>query len=575
MKKLITLMCAMACLTAGTWAQSISVTDAVGQSPATFIQNNLLGGGVYVFNAKFNNTQNNIGTANIGTFQSNGFIGLSMTGGVIMTTGNIDVAPGPNSASGKSHPVDGYYSDPEMAPVATGTINGCSTLDFDFVTLSGAIQMNFCFASEEYPEYVCSNYNDVFAFYVTGPDPETGEEVTRNIAIIPNTVSDDNPNGIAVAINSVNIGTPGMSGGSGEGCYYDYSGFYVDNTDDTTGGIEYDGYTSKLAASAQLLPCQVYHMHISICNVGDNAFDSGVFLEGNSFSAPTMAIGLSRPGVTPVHGSCPTAIPLSLSETQFDEGTVHFSFGGTAVLNTDFELLDENGNAIGDNGLVIDNDVHSFVIRGLQGADLSQTKTIDLYLATSLCPDFPQIVTYDTMHFSLDKGGDVRVKDTTITCTQACFEVGTELVYGENVTYRWEPTTGLDDPFSLVTTAMIFENAEYMLIATGGSGCNSDTAMVHVVITNENPDIPVGIDEIDGGSMSIYPNPANEVFHISANDVQRVEVFTREGRKVYEQSYDNFSGTLDIPTEGMEAGVYGIRISTANGMNGAKIVVNK
>ena len=584
----------MACLSVGAWAQNITVQDAIGQAPAAFIQNNLLGGGVYVFNAKFDNTSGNISTANIGTFQANGFMGLSMTGGVIMTTGNIDVAPGPNNSGSTTNAINGYYSDPEMAAVSTNSINGCSTLDFDFVTLSGSIQMNYCFASEEYPEYVCANVNDVFAFFVTGPDPETGEEVTRNIAMIPNSVSDSTPNGIAVAINSVNLGLWGSSGGDNDnGCYYDNAGFYVSNCDIDTNndpnygnggligystgeeGIQYDGYTSKLAASAQLVPCEVYHMHISICNVGDNAWDSGVFLEGNSFSAPTMAIGLSRPGITPIHGSCPTEIPLTLGETQFDQGTVRFSFGGTAVLGTDFEFVDENGVAIDSNGMVIDNDVHSFVLRGIQGADLSQEKTIDLYLATSLCEAFPQLVSYDTMHFTLDHGGDVMLKDTTITCTHACFEVGTELVYGENVTYRWEPTTGLDDPFSLTTTAMIFESRDYMLIATGGSGCNSDTAMVHVVITSGNPDIPVSIDEVDGGSFSVYPNPANEVIHINAADVQRVEVFTREGRKVYEKDYNSFTGTLDIPTEGMDTGVYGIRVSTSNGMNGAKIVVNK
>lgn len=579
MKKLITFMCAMAFLSAGAIAQNITVSSAVGQSPATFIQNNLLGGGVYVFNAKFSNSTGNISTPNIGTFQANGFDGLSMASGIIMTTGNIDVAPGPNNATSSSNPLNGFYSDPEIAAVATNTVNGCATLDFDFVTLASSVQFNYTFASEEYPEFVCSNFNDVFVFFVTGPDPETGEEVTRNIAIIPNTVTDSTPNGIAVAVNSVNQGTTTNSGGTG--CYFDYSGYYSMNCADSNGtpsyedGIQYDGYTTKLTAETAVLPCQVYHMHISVCNIGDNSYDSGVFLEGNSFSAPTMAIGLSRPGVTPVHGSCPTEIPLTLAETQFDEGVVHFGFGGSAVLGVDYEIVDENGVAIGADGLVINNEEHSFVLRGIQGADLSQEKTIELYLATSLCTFFPQLVTYDTMRFSLDHGGDVMVKDTTITCTQACFEVGTELVYGTNVTYQWVPATGLDDPYSLVTTAMIFESTDYMLIATGGSGCNSDTAYVHVVITNGNPDIPVSIDEVDGGSISVYPNPAHEVIYIKASDVQRVEVFTREGRKVYEQSYNNYSGTLNIPTEGMAAGVYGVRVSTAGGANGAKIVINK
>ncbi len=572
MRKSVTTFCALLLLTLGASAQNITVQNALGQAPATFLQNNLLGGGVYVFNAKFSNMSGNITTENIGTFQSNGYLNLSMSGGIIMTTGNIDVAPGPNNSTYLSNAINGFYSDTELQPIATNTINGCSTLDFDFVTLSGSISLNYCFGSEEYPEFVCSSYNDVFAFYVTGPDPETGEEVTRNIAIIPGTIDADHPDGIPVAINTVNPGVPGSSGG-GDGCIYDYSGNYVENIDPT--GVQYDGFTSKMAATADLMPCAVYHMHISVCNVGDNAYDSGVFLESGSFSAPTMAIGLSRPGVTPVHGSCPTEIPLTLAQTQFDEGTVHFSFGGTAVLGTDFEFVDENGVAIDTNGLVIDRDVHSFILKGLQGADLSQEKTIDVYLATSLCANFPQLVSYDTMHFTLDHGGDVRVKDTTITCTYACFEVGTDLEYGENVSYRWEPTTGLDDPYSLHTTASIFESTNYMLIATGGSGCNSDTAYVSVVIANDNPDIPVGIDEADQNALAVYPNPANDVIHIDAAEVQRVEVFSREGRKVYEQNYNNFSGTLDIPTDGMDAGIYGIRLSTAQGMTGAKIVVNK
>lgn len=574
MRKLVTTLCAMACLAVGLQAQNITVTSAVGQTPAAFIQNNLLGGGVYIFNAKFSNSASAISTDNIGTFQANGFMGLMMMDGVLMTTGNISVAPGPNNMSGSSNAIAGYYSDPEMENVATSTINGCSTLDFDFVTLSNSVSFNYCFASEEYPEYVCSNFNDVFAFFVTGPDPETGEEVTRNIAIIPGTVSDATPNGIAVAINSVNIGTAGTYGGTGQGCYYDYSSYYVENPTDST-GIQYDGYTSKLSATAAIVPCEVYHMHISVCNVGDNAYDSGVFLEGNSFTANTAAIGLSRPGITPLHGSCPTNIPLSLATTDYSQGTVQFSFGGTAVEGVDFELTDEYGVPFDSLGMSIDNDTHSFVIHGLPNADLTTAKTIDVYLATSLCAAFPSLVAYDTMHFTLDRGGDVRVKDSTISCAQVCFEVGTELIYGTNVSYRWEPTTGLDDPYSLTTSAMIFESRDYQLIATGGSGCNSDTADVHVVITGNGPDIPVGIDEGALDGVSVWPNPANDVIHIAAEGLQHIEVYTVEGRKVWEQTYNGLTGTVDLPTEGLAAGVYAIRVSTANGVSGNKIVVNK
>ena len=574
MKKIVTIFMVLAFPYMKVSAQNITVASATGQMPATFIQNNLLGGGVYVFNAKYANSLGIIASPGIGTFQSNGYSGLSMQSGIVMTTGDIDIAVGPNSTGSQSTMYNYNYSDPEMESVATDEINGCSTLDFDFVCLSDMVSFQYCFASEEYPEWVCSDYNDVFAFFLTGPDPITGEEVTRNIAIIPGTDTVVPPDGIAVAINSVNPGSPGTNGGNGIGCYYDYVGYYVDNPDNSY-GVQYDGMTSKMRASAQIVPCQVYHMHISVCNVGDNSYDSGVFLEGGSFTAPTAAIGLSRPGVTPIHGSCPYDVPLTLNGTGFDQGTVHFSFGGTAEEGVDFLLTDANGTAFGSEGMLIDNSVRHFVLRGLPNADLSQEKTIEVYLATQLCPAFPDLLTYDTMRFTLDHGGDVRVKDTIITCTNACFEVGTELVYGTDVSYRWMPTTGLDDPYSLTTTAMIFEDADYQLVATSGNGCNSDTADVHVVITSGTPDIPVGIGKEEGEGISVWPNPAGEVIHASAMGVQRVEVFTVEGRKVYEQEYNSHNGIIDISTDGFAVGVYGIRISAADGMEWFKIVVNR
>lgn len=590
MRKLITTLFAMLCLAPIANSQNITVAPATGMSPATFLNTYLMGGGVYIFNAKYNNSQSPITKENVGTFNANGFGGLYMANGVIMTTGNIDVAPGPNTQYGADNPIDGFYSDPEMAPIATGSINSCATFDFDFVTLSSNVSFNYTFASEEYPEYVCSQYNDVFAFFLTGPDPVTGEEVTRNIAIIPGTDTVYPPYGVAVAINSVNAGLHGSSGGdNGTGCYYDYSNYYVNNCNlDTNSynggligspnyedGIEYDGYTMKLSASAPILPCQVYHMHISVCNVGDNSYDSGVFLEGGSFNADVTAIGLGRTWVDTVKGSCPKEIPLSLGTTPFDEGHVSFNFGGTAVPGVDFDFVDEHGNNLLDTSLYIDNNVHSFIFRGRNGVDLSQDKTIEVYLNTSLCNDFPQLVTRDTMRFVFTRGGDVKLLDSTIRCNHVCFEVGTELVYGEYVSYRWEPTTGIDDPFSLTSSALIFESRDYNLIATGGTGCNSDTALVRVIIDNSNPDIPVGIEENELQSAKVYPNPAGEMIYIDAVQLQRIEVYSVEGRKVYDQAYQGVSGTVTVPTEGLANGVYGIRVSTANGTTGAKIVVNK
>src|SRR5690606_26124376 len=63
-------------------------------------------------------------------------------------------------------------------------------IEFDFIPSSENIAFGFVFGSEEYPEYVNSVFNDVFAFIVTNTStnekfniahlPATGEPVTVN-----------------------------------------------------------------------------------------------------------------------------------------------------------------------------------------------------------------------------------------------------------------------------------------------------------------------------------------------------------------------------------------------------------
>ena len=78
----------MFCVSIST-AQNITVSSAQGQDINTFVQANLVGNGVQVFNVKFNNNTGNIATPQIGTFNANGYTLLRMTEGVLMTTGNI------------------------------------------------------------------------------------------------------------------------------------------------------------------------------------------------------------------------------------------------------------------------------------------------------------------------------------------------------------------------------------------------------------------------------------------------------------------------------------------------------
>ncbi len=216
-------------------------------------------------------------TGAVGSFSSGSSIGIDE--GIVLSTGYLSSIPGANSSNNTSDnlPAAGD-SDLNVIVASTGeTTTDASVLEFDFVPTTDEISFNYVFASEEYPEYVCSDYNDVFAFFISGPG-FTGQE---NIALVPGTST-------AVAINSVNNGTVGSQGTSSGCTSLSNSAYYVNNIPGNS--LEFDGFTTVLTASTTVVPCQNYHIKLAIADVGDSQYDSAVFLEANSFAAGEGAL---------------------------------------------------------------------------------------------------------------------------------------------------------------------------------------------------------------------------------------------------------------------------------------------
>mgnify|MGYP002857474255 CR=1 FL=1 len=587
MKKATIIMSAMVCLGA-LQAQTITVQDAVGQMPETFVRSHLVGGaGVYVYNVKHNNSPSAISSPTIGTFDANGYDSLHMGGGVILCSANVDCAPGFGDDTIRSTAgLNAYYVDPEVHNVLgmNTSAGSCSTLDFDFACTGDTFSFSFVFASDRYPDWTCSFWNDLFVAFVTGPNPGTHAIETHNVACIPGTTDATFPDGIAVSVNTVNQGSQGNGptyfSEFGEGCRFDFSDYYRE--DASLRGILYRGYTVKFSVGQRVIPFQTYHMHLSLAGSSSGLGDCcAVFIEGNSLQSPMVDLGYGRllADTLPVPGRCGVEVPISLAQTAaFDYGTVHFAFGGDAVYGVDYEVVDDHGRDLAANAFYVDNIDRYFTVRAMQGAVLDTPKYVEVYVLTQLNAAFP-LATYDTLRFRLEQGTGVALADTTIVCSQACFEVGAELVAGEEpVTYRWEPTTGLVDPYSRVTAAAIFESCEYHLIATGGTGCNSDTATVQIVIMGNTPEPPVGIGDTGTGlgtAVRVWPNPTQDVIHVEAEGLSNVEVYSLDGRLVAGYKVSADSGRLDIPTEGLASGTYGLRVSANNGITGSKIVVNK
>ena len=99
----------------------------------------------------------------------------------------------------------------------------------------------------------------------------------ENIALIPGT-------SIPVSINTVNGGNPLGTDASHPEFFNNND---LDPANDSVLGVhnlEYDGFTATFTAQALNLAPGTHHIKLAIADVSDRFLDSGVFIQGNSFS---------------------------------------------------------------------------------------------------------------------------------------------------------------------------------------------------------------------------------------------------------------------------------------------------
>lgn len=242
------------------------LTVSSAPTPTQLVSNILLGPGVAASNITYSG-----GATARGSFNCIGACNLGLANGILLTSGAVSNAVGPNNATGAGSPT-GAGSDPDLNPLNPGGTapQDLAKLEFDFTVATDSVRFRYVWASEEYHDYVATACNDVFGFFINGP----GIVGKRNIALIPGTTT-------PITINNVNNGyAPAMTSPTGPctNCTY-----FVDNTGGTT--IQYDGMTTVLTAATQVCPCETYHIKLAVQDFCDGAFDSGVFLEGNSFQS--------------------------------------------------------------------------------------------------------------------------------------------------------------------------------------------------------------------------------------------------------------------------------------------------
>jgi hypothetical protein len=293
----------------------------MGVTPQQLVQNYLVGAGVTVSNVTYNGTSGNITSDQIGTFATAGVAAtqLGLPGGILMTSGKANIAIGPNGSGSAGSQVAGP-GDPDLTTLCGSTTFDRAVIEFDFIPQNDTIRFRYVFGSEEFFEY-CNQFNDAFGFFLSGPGiTGTFSNNSVNIARMPGSLNS------YVTINNICDNALSRWNNAG-GQYY-----------------QYDGLTYVYTAWYVIQPCSTYHIKLVIGDAVDKSYDSGVFLEQNSFSSP--GVNMINNNTIPqlqnkaVESCSDVAVNFRLMATVNYPYTVHFTIGGTAVNGVDYTHIE-------------------------------------------------------------------------------------------------------------------------------------------------------------------------------------------------------------------------------------------
>jgi len=444
---------------------------------AAVMANKLAGPGVLVLNPVLTCATNAYATFS-GTSSLSFDSGIVLTNGTAKTGGGVVGVNGP--ASGFASTANGTPGDPQLTALAGQPTYDACILQFDFRPIGDTVKFQYVFGSEEYTDFTCSSFNDVFAFFISGP----GYATATNLALVPGT-------NIPVCINSVNCGATGgysTSTCAALGAGSPFCAYYVNNIGGTT--LSYDGLTKTLTAIGAVTPCDTFHLKIGVADASDDVYDSGVFLKAGSLTS--VSFSTTSHGIDPadtgfasqycIRGCTPGKFIFTNTGSTADSLTIHYIIGGTGVNGIDY-------TTIADSAIIPAHDSTDTVyIYGLTSA--TGTKTVELYiLAPYTCGggavilDSVELTIYDSLTLHIN------TPDTTIC-------IGQDVLINTSGTspmvYTWSPSSTLNNSTLLSPTATPTVTTTYTITGSlTGSGCPPSQASITISV-HEPPTLNVG-----------------------------------------------------------------------------------
>lgn len=476
-------------------------TVTTGLTLEEYVNDILLGSGVEAFNITLTGSE-----VQLGYLQNAEDTGFPITEGLVLSSAAATNIAEPDCFGGTDVPFgEGVSGDPDLLSIANSvpgligqnfnvnSVNDLCVLEFDFVATGDSVKFNYVFGSDEYLEWVNSSFNDIFAFFLSGPgitgpydSPPGFPDGAVNIAQLPDS---DPP--LPITVSSVNdvLNTE----------------FYIDNPNNE--GICQDGFTVSLEAAYEVECGETYHIKLAIADGSDTALESIVVLEAGSFTSNSVVqvdleIDVGGPDNNTMYEDCGEAV-LTFTrpvETVLEiEEMVVIEYIGEGENGVDYTFLPDT--VIFAPGVEsVSFEIDAFEDGIAEGIELVQFEILNLAACNGA-----SLTSYFEF-FIADEPEPLVVNGYT---TEVCVGAEEELApiieggYG-NFTYNW--STGEDTPSIIVEPE---ESETYSVIVGDTCGMLPDDADIIIDIL----DFPPLEVSINNGDLTLG---CNEFVNITA-----------------------------------------------------------
>lgn len=394
---------------------------ANGLTPLQYVQS-LVGGGIVISNVTYSGDVSQIGTfdgetSNIG-FDAGVVLAAGPIAGLTGVAGDVDAGqPGSGLADN-----DLLSVAQSVNPIINST-DDAAILEFDFVPSSNVAGFNFVFASDEYTQWINTQFNDVFAFFVSGPgivgpfnSPAGFPGGAANVALVPGTNT-------PITISTIH---PGLN-----------AAFYVSNNGGTTHAM--NGLTVPIPVELNVQCGETYHFKFAIADCSDDFLNTAVFLEAGSFfsDAVDVTVATVSGDTTIVEGCTDASFIFTRPEGETgDTLIINYEIGGEAIEGTDYNNLPDTIIFLpGEDSVVVN---LSPVQDGMNEGFESVTISVEL---VNICGD--TIISSGVIYIGDGPILNIMESDTLVLCANDSIYIGASASGGyAPYEFSWTDTLG-------------------------------------------------------------------------------------------------------------------------------------